>query len=194
MSLLRFKEFFLEETSLKKTREIISEKIYYHGTTKDSLPQIISDKKLKSNSKGSRKISMGLTSENDFIYLTPSFNVAKEYAAGYEANMFSSRDEKFEFGGVVAVDLRDNIKLINFSTPLTDEQLEIVNSFLPSYKPIHKGETLSRFPWRSNKPEQLGDVVRALGFDGYIQNDNQIAILDEIPIRSIYDADWNRIL
>lgn len=185
-----FVDRFLESYDLG---DVILEKKYYHGTTSKSLDRIISDKKLKSNSKGSEQVSMGLTSERDFVYLTPSFNAAKEYAAGYEANMFQSRDEKFDFGGIVEVDLPDNIKLISFEEPLTDQQLDIVNSFLPSYKPIKKGETLSRFAWRSNKPEQLGDVVRALGFDGFMQNDNQIAILDEVPINAIYDADSRRI-
>jgi hypothetical protein len=185
-----FVDRFLESYDLG---DVILEKKYYHGTTSKSLDRIISDKKLKSNSKGSEQVSMGLTSERDFVYLTPSFNAAKEYAAGYEANMFQSRDEKFDFGGIVEVDLPDNIKLISFEEPLTDQQLDIVNSFLPSYKPIKKGETLSRFAWRSNKPEQLGDVVRALGFDGFMQNNNQIAILDEVPINAIYDADSRRI-
>jgi hypothetical protein len=62
-----------------------------------------------------------------------------------------------------------------------------------THKPINLGDTLSRFRWRSDKPEQLGEVVRSLGFDGYIQDKNQIAILDEIPIVAVYDIENNKI-
>jgi hypothetical protein len=167
---------------------------YYHGTTSEGLQNIIRDGKLKSNSKGSTKVSMGLTSEVDFVYVTPDLNTAKEYAKGYEANMFQNREKKFDFGGIVEVDIPDDIKLIHLKKPLPDNLLDIVNSFLPSYKPIRKGETLSSFAWRSNKPESFGSVIQALGYDGYIQDEDQIAILHEVPVKAIYDLDMNRIL
>jgi len=166
---------------------------YYHGTTSEGLQNIIRDGKLKSNSKGSIKVSMGLTSEADFVYVTPDLNTAKEYAKGYEANMFQNLEKKFDFGGIVEVDIPDDIKLIHLEKPLPDNLLDIVNSFLPSYKPIRKGETLSRFAWRSNKPESFGSVIQALGYDGYIQDEDQIAILHEVPVKAIYDLDMNRI-
>jgi hypothetical protein len=166
---------------------------YYHGTHYDALKKILSDKNpikyLLPNSEGSKKVSAGLTSEKDFVYLTPNYDIAKEYAGGYEGNMYRrNQEDKLKFGGVVEVEIPPNIKLINFDLELSDENLEIVNSFLPSYKPIKKGESLSRFPFRSNEPGDLGKVIEKLGFDGYIQNKVQIAILGKVPIKAIYDV------
>jgi hypothetical protein len=51
-----------------------------------------------------------------------------------------------------------------------------------------KGLPHTLLPFRSNEPGDLGKVIEKLGFDGYIQNKVQIAILGKVPIKAIYDV------
>jgi hypothetical protein len=177
--MMKFKEYF---------SSLINESKYYHGTIDTFVDSILRDGKIISNKKGSSKISTGINSEVDFVYLTPDFNVAAQFAQGVEASSIIRKALKREFGAVFEVELPDNIRLIDIDEPLSEEQINIVNKFLPDYKPLKLGNPLRKFWWRTNNPEEFSDVIRSLGFDGYIQDTNQIAILDEVKIKAHYKS------
>jgi hypothetical protein len=163
----------------------------YHGTISDFVDQIEQSGKLKSNIAGSKKVSGGLTTEKGLIWVTPDFDIADMYAGGVEsANEYNlEKGIKANYGGVVELQIDDNLKLIDRNVPLNQEQINILNAkFVPHYKPLNLGDSLSTAEWRSNG-KQLHDMVLALGFDGVImgRTGKQIGIVrDELPITVVH--------
>lgn len=169
----------------------LDEKIVYHGTISDFVDQIKQSGVLKSPQSGARKVSGGLTTELGLIWVTPEFNIANSYAHGMESRNEYNLEKglKAEYGGVFELVIDDNLRLIDRNIPLTQEQINILNvKFIPHYKPLKLGDSLSTAEWRSNG-KQLHDMVKALGFDGvvYGRGESQIGIVaDELPIQAFH--------
>lgn len=165
---------------------VLDERIVYHGTISDFVDKIKASGKLKSVQAGAQKVSGGLTTEKGLIWVSPNFEVANYYASGMESNNEYNIEKglKANYGGVFEIEIDDNLKLIDRNGPLTKEQIDILNSkFIPHYKPLKIGDTLTSAEWRSNG-KQLHDMVKALGFDGVIYSKDQIGIVaDELPIK-----------
>lgn len=165
---------------------VLDERIVYHGTISDFVDKIKSSGKLKSVQAGAQKVSGGFLTEKGLIWVTPNFDIANYYADGIESRHEYNieRGLKANYGGVFEIEIDDNLKLIDRNTPLTKEQINILNSrFIPHYKPLNIGDTLSNAEWRSNG-KQLHDMIKALGFDGVIYGKDQIGIVaDELPIK-----------
>lgn len=170
-------------------KQLLYEIKVYHGTISDFIGAIEKSGILKSPKAGARKVSGGLTTEMGLIWVTPDINVADLYADGMEsANEFNlAKGIKAHYGGIIELELDDDLKLIDRYASLTSEQISILNSkFIPHYKPLHPGDSLSDAEWRSNG-KQLHDMILALGYDGVtMSNGKQIGIaVDELPIKAV---------
>lgn len=170
----------------------LDEKIVYHGTISDFVDQIQREKVIKSPQGGATKISGGLTTEMGMIWVTPEFDVANYFATGPEARSWIDgtvyKGLKADYGGVFEIEIDDNIRLIDRNAPLNQDQIDILNKkFIPHYKPLHVGDSLSSAEWRSNG-KQLHDMVKALGYDGITYgNGKQIGIVaDQLPIKAFH--------
>ena len=173
------------------SESIIQEKKVYHGTISDFVDKIQQSKTLKSSRMSGNKISAGLTTESGIIWLTSEFDLANQYAHGAEVNMYKDVNVhglKAEYGGVFEIEIDDNIKLINRDSPLTQSQVDILNkNFIPHYKPLNVGNTLSNAEWRSYTKHGLHDMILALGYDGIIYGKHQIGIAaDSLPITAFH--------
>lgn len=165
---------------------VLDERIVYHGTISDFVDKIKASGKLKSVQAGAQKVSGGFTTEKGLIWVTSDFDVANQYAAGIESHNEYNLEKglKANYGGVFEIEIDDNLKLIDKTAPLTKQQIDILNSkFIPHYKPLNLGDTLTTAEWRGNG-KQLHDMVKALGFDGVLYGKHQIGIVaDELPIK-----------
>jgi hypothetical protein len=175
---------------------VLDERIVYHGTISDFVDKIKASGKLKSVQAGAQKVSGGFTTEKGLIWVTPNFNIANYYAAGIESNNEYNIEKglKANYGGVFEIEIDDNLKLIDKYEPLTKEQIDILNSkFIPHYKPLHIGDTLSTAEWRGNG-KQIHDMIKALGFDGVVYDKHQIGIVaDELPIKVFHHKPYIKL-
>jgi hypothetical protein len=171
-----------------RLKSLLTERKVYHGTISDFANAIEKSGILKSPKSGAIKVSGGLTTEMGLIWVTPDINVADMYANGIESgNEYNlERGIVAHYGGIIELEIDDNLKLIDRNAPLTQEQIDILNSkFIPHYKPLKVGDSLSNAEWRSNG-KQLHDMILALGFDGITySNGKQIGIAtDSLPIKA----------
>lgn len=176
-----------------KLKPLLQEKVVYHGTISDFVDAIEKSGYLKSPRAGARKISGGLTTELGMIWVTPDFNTANYFATGPEARSWVNgtvkRGLKAEYGGVFELEIEDDIKLIDRYAPLTQEQVDILNAkFMPHYKPLQAGNTLSTAEHRLYEKDGLHDMVLALGYDGISYDKGmQIGIArDSLPIKMLH--------
>lgn len=171
-----------------KLKNLIDERVVYHGTISDFVEKIRQSKKLKSVLAGAQKVSAGYTTETGMIWVTPDLNVAKWYADGVESrNEFNlKKGIKGDFGGIFQLEIPDSLRLINRYAPLNDKQIKILNQkFIPHYKPLNIGDSLLTAEWRIPSSVGLHDLIKALGYDGVVvgKNDIQIGIVaSELPV------------
>ena len=128
----------------------------YHGTISDFVEQIKQAGKLippgvaVADSKASRKVSGGLLTEIEFVWLSLDPALANWYADGVEArnSYTAARGIKAGPGGVFTVIAPRDLKLIDRHQRLSQEQVDVVNTFLPHYKPVKVGTgSLSSAEW-----------------------------------------------
>ena len=178
-----------------KLRPLIQEKTVYHGTISDFVDAIEKSGILKSPRAGAKKISGGLTTEMGMIWVTPEFDIANQFAHGWELKMWGDpeilvrKGVKADYGGVFEIELEDNIKLIDRNAPLTQAQVDILNKkYIPHYKQLKVGDALSNAEHRIQNPTQLHDLILALGYDGIVYaNGAQIGIAsDNLPIKVLH--------
>lgn len=178
-----FKEF---RESIKFNKGVKLSDLIYHGSPERKVENILKDGVLKPRRDG-EQMNAGLITERDFVYFG-NYDTARFFAMGGERNMLRSTKELEKPGAIFKMlPHHSNYRIIDMEEPLKDEQIKIVNDFLPDYKPLNKGEALSRFVWRTNKPDQFSEVVKALGYNAYLQSGNQLGILGEVECEMVKD-------
>lgn len=175
--MIKFKQFILENSISKYSLD----SLWYHGTIARNVDAILKDGIIKPRLEERPQVSGGLIIERDFTYWGP-YNVAYDYAHGLES-------QHREAGAIFVIDIHEipRLKIINLKETLTSDQLEIVNRYLPDYKPIKEGESLDRFAWRTNKHSDFKLVLQDLGFNAYLQEKDQLAIMGEVHAALVKD-------
>jgi hypothetical protein len=153
--------------------------LWFHGTLAKYVRPILQDQAITPRKDNRPQTSGGLLFERDFVYFTNKLSIAEDYAGGIEY-----QGEDRQRGAIFMADDRflKKQKIIHLHSVLNPQQLEIVNSFLPNYKPLHAGDTLNKFHWRTNHPLDFTQVLAKLGYTGYRQSKNQLSIFGAVPV------------
>ena len=155
--------------------------LWYHGTIAYNVDAILETGIIKPRLEERPQVSGGLMFERPFTYWGP-YSVAYQYANGIESGKEQSP------GAVFVISAHDErLKIINLKAPLDNDQIEIVNKYLPDYKPLKEGEPLNAFVWRTNNHNNFVDVLTELGFNAYLQSPEQLAILGEVHASIVTD-------
>ena len=110
---------------------------------------------------------------------------ARQYAFGVETRNAHTIQPGAAF--IMEAGFADDLRIIDWRSPLTPEEIEVVNTYLPQYKPMKEGEALDRFPWRTNNPSDFPVILKELGFNAYLQDENQLAIHGPVPVKLVRD-------
>lgn len=171
----------------------------FHGTISDFVDAIKKHKKLKSPRQGAKKVSGGLTTESDIIWLTSEDWIANAYAAGVESKheYNTKKGIAANYGGVFSVSLPAGLKLVDRYGALSDEQIKKLNStVIPHYKQLEPGSDIRTAEFRVPDSTSLGDILEIIGVDGILMGHkknqfSQIGIRDNIdlPVDVFYGKD-----
>lgn len=172
-----------ERKALQNTAEALTDPtmafIAYHGSPKQGMEKILQEGKIKPWREGSGldRVSAGIDTEGGLIWASKEEKYGDWYASGGEAGML----KEVEPGATFKIDIPDSAKLIDRHEPLTEAQRKILNEkFIPHYKPLREGDTLSSAESKANGVYGLEDFLRALEYDGITYGKGQVGILSEV--------------
>ena len=165
--------------------------VLYHGSQKSLADQIAASGVLRNDA---AKVSAGMLYERGLIWLTDDFRIAGRFALGSEREPKHREPE----GTVFEIELPNSVRLIDYYRRLLPDEADALNrmSLRGHYDPITQGMSLARALWKLYAHEKfktpIGDVLRAIGYDGYRYAGRQFGIAaDSLPIVAAHDVAEN---